>query len=76
MTRWHQEEESLGSYSYIKVGHDQATCSKVLRKPIDGRIWLVGEHLHPTMNACAHSAYQTGVWAAREVASKLRKSKQ
>ena len=32
-----------------------------------GKVWLVGEHLHPEMNACAHSAFETGVWAAEEI---------
>lgn len=68
MTRWHEDEFSLGSYSFIRVGHNQERCSDSLRQPIDGKIWLVGEHLHPTMYACAHSAFETGVWAAEEIA--------
>jgi len=64
MTRWHQEENSLGSYSFVKVGHDQEEASAVLRKPLGGKVWLVGEHMHPTANACAHAAFETGVWAA------------
>lgn len=68
MTRWHEDEYAMGSYSFIRVGHNQERCSDSLRQPIDGKIWLVGEHLHPTMYACAHSAFETGVWAAKEIA--------
>ena len=47
MTRWHKEEHSLGSYSYLKVGQDIKEVSKLLRKPLSDKVWLVGEHLHP-----------------------------
>lgn len=73
MTRWHQDEDSMGSYSFGKVGHDQEACSDILRKPIDGKIWLVGEHMHPTMYACAHAAYETGIWAGSEVARLMQR---
>jgi monoamine oxidase len=72
MTRWHQDELSMGSYSFVKVGQDQEECSAVLRKSLAERIWLVGEHLHPTMNACAHAAFETGVWAGNEVAQHIK----
>ena len=64
MTQWHQDEHSLGSYSFVKVGQDLEKTTACLRRPIDNKVWLVGEHLHPHMNACAHSAFETGVWAA------------
>ena len=47
MTRWHEEENSLGSYSFVKVGQDIEKVSTELRKPLDNKLWLVGEHLHP-----------------------------
>ncbi len=38
-----------------------------LRKDIDERLWIVGEHCYGENIGCAHGAYQTGVWAAEEV---------
>jgi len=35
-----------------------------LRAPIDGRLWFVGEHMHPDLFGCASAGYETGVWAA------------
>ena len=74
MTKWHQEENSLGSYSFVKIGQDIEEVSNQLRRPLDDKVWLVGEHLHPEMNACAHSAYETGVWAAREVSEMVQRA--
>jgi monoamine oxidase len=64
MTRWHQDEHSRGSYSFRKVGQNQPICSKLLRRPIEGKLWLVGEHVHPVHTSCVHGAYETGIWAA------------
>ncbi len=38
-----------------------------LRKNIDERLWIVGEHCYGENIGCAHGAYQTGVWASEEV---------
>ena len=57
MTRWHQDENTMGSYSFVKIGQDLEEVTKPLRRPLQGKVWLVGEHLHPEVNACAHSAY-------------------
>jgi monoamine oxidase len=67
MTRWQEDVHALGSYSYQRVGQRQEEWTKTLRSPIGGRIWLIGEHLHPTMSGCAHGAHETGVWAAEEL---------
>jgi monoamine oxidase len=75
MTRWHQDEHSLGGYSCIRVGQKQKEWSKLLMKPIGGKIWLVGEHLHPTMYGCVHGAFETGYWAAEEVFCKISTQK-
>ena len=72
MTKWHEEEHSLGSYTFVRVNHNQVKAAKILRKPLGGKVWLVGEHLHPTANACAHAAFETGVEAAEEVLDILK----
>ena len=44
VTRWSNDEFTLGSYSFGQVG----SCEKdveILRSPIDERIWLMGEHV-------------------------------
>ena len=74
MTRWHEDPNSLGSYSFCKINQEQKEWSEELRSPINGKIWMVGEYLHPTVYGCAHSAYETGVWAAEEVIEALKSS--
>lgn len=69
------DEHSLGSYSYYHVGRTTVDDIYELRKPIDGKIWFVGEHCSVEMLACAHGAFESGVHAAKEVlALQLTKS--
>mgnify|MGYP000430448235 CR=1 FL=1 len=57
VTHWQFEEDSLGSYSFVKVGQEQEEWSEELRTAIDDKIWLVGEYLSPKMNGCASGAF-------------------
>ena len=41
ITHWADDEFSLGSYSFFKVGSSRSDC-RLLKKPIDDKIWLVG----------------------------------
>jgi len=43
MTRWHLDENTLGSYAYYKIGTTQQHFNQ-LRKPIQKRFWFIGEH--------------------------------
>ena len=71
MTKWHKEEHSLGSYCYSKVGTTRHHFQQ-LRKPIESKVWFIGEHTHPRSMGTAHGAYETGLWAGNEVARSLR----
>lgn len=66
LTSWYTDVDSLGSYSYWKVGTEKKHFA-TLRESIDNKIWFVGEHCNEEENACVHSAYQTGIWAAEEI---------
>lgn len=63
ITRWDQDPYSLGSYTHFDVGSNMDT-SKKLRKNINEKLWIVGEHCYAEHIGCAHGAFQTGVWAA------------
>lgn len=71
MSRWHKDEDSLGSYCYNKVGTKKQHFEQ-FRKPIKKTIWFVGEHTHPHLNSYAHGAYETGLWAGEEVIDALK----
>jgi len=62
-TRWQKDINSMGSYSYMKVGATKHDI-KQLQKSINSKLWFVGEHCNPDLYACVHSAYQTGQQAA------------
>lgn len=67
MTRWNLDEHSLGSYSYYHVGRTTVDDIYELRRPIDGKLWFVGEHSSVEMLGCVHGAFESGVNAAKEV---------
>lgn len=71
MSRWHKDEDSLGSYCFNKVGTRKEHFEQ-FRKPIHNKLWFVGEHTHPTLSSYAHGAYETGLWAAQEVVESLK----
>ena len=70
ISRWDSDKNSLGSYSFYKVGTSQDDIIEI-RHPIADRIWFVGEHTHPTLSSMTQGAFQTGQWAAEEVAESL-----
>ena len=65
----------MGSYSFVTVGQNQEEWSEELRGAVGGKVWLVGEYLSPKMNGCASGAFETGVWAAEEIAEKIEEEK-
>jgi monoamine oxidase len=71
MSRWHKDEDSLGSYCFNKVG-TRVEHFEQFRKPIDNKLWFVGEHTHPKLSSYAHGAYETGLWGAQEVVESLK----
>ena len=66
MTKWQQDEHSLGSYCYFEVGTTKDHLIQ-LSKPIDDRFWFVGEHTNSEAYAFAHGAYDSGVMAAKKL---------
>ena len=70
VSKWNTDKNSLGSYSFYKVGTTQEDMISI-RHPIENKIWFVGEHTHPTLSSMTQGAYQTGQWAAEEVAESL-----
>jgi len=75
MTRWHLDENSLGSYCCNKIGTKKEHF-ETLRKPIQNRFWFVGEHTHPKLASYAHGAFETGLWAADEVLKSMQGGQQ
>jgi len=75
ITKWDSDLNSLGSYSFYKVGTTMDDIIR-LRHPIDNKIWFIGEHTHPKFASMTHGAFQTGEWAAEEVISSLQVLKQ
>lgn len=61
-THWSSDIFINGAYSCAKPGHGLAR--RVFANPIAERIFLAGEHVHPTFFATAHGAFETGLSAA------------
>jgi monoamine oxidase len=68
-THWSSDVFINGAYSCAKSGHGDAR--KAFAIPIRERIFLAGEHVHPTFQATAHGAFETGEMAAARAASVL-----
>lgn len=63
VTRWRADPWALGSYSHCLPG--RATARARLAQPIDGRIFLAGEHCSEPSFGTVHGAWESGVRAAR-----------
>lgn len=63
VTRWRADPWSLGSYSHCLPG--RATARARLAQPIDGRIFLAGEHCSEPSFGTVHGAWDSGIRAAR-----------
>lgn len=68
-THWSSDVFINGAYSCAKPGHGDAR--KAFAVPIQERIFLAGEHVHPHFQATAHGAFETGQWAADKVLALL-----
>jgi monoamine oxidase len=68
-TSWGQDPFALGSYSAAKPG--KANARGVLSAPLTPRIWFAGEACSSTHYGTLHGAWQSGVTAARAIASEL-----
>jgi monoamine oxidase len=68
-THWSSDVFINGAYSCAKPGHGDAR--KAFANPIRERIFLAGEHVHPTFQATAHGAFETGEKAAAKALALL-----
>jgi monoamine oxidase len=73
-THWSSDVFINGAYSCAKPGHGD--IRKAFAVPIEERIFLAGEHVHPHFQATAHGAFETGQWAAEKALALLGKSAQ
>jgi len=65
-SRWGSDPYIGGAYSAATPGNGKARAA--FRHPIHERIFLAGEHTHPTAMATAHGAYLSGIDAAHRAA--------
>lgn len=63
-THWSSDVFINGAYSCAKPGRGDARLA--FSAPIRERIFLAGEHVHPTFQATAHGAFETGLHAAEK----------
>ncbi|MEQ8604238.1 MAG: FAD-dependent oxidoreductase [Marivibrio sp.] len=66
VTRWSQDPETLGAYSYTGVGVFEDDYDD-LREPIEDVVFLAGEHTYFDFHGTTHGAYMTGLMAAEEI---------
>eukprot|EP00474_Spongospora_subterranea_P010087 CRZ10545.1 hypothetical protein [Spongospora subterranea] len=67
VTRWSQDEFSLGSYSYVKVGGDPTDVATLAEPDFAGRLRFAGEATSMNYMASCHGAYFSGIREARSV---------
>ena len=65
---WHNDQYTLGSYSYIPVGGKIDMFDDIAKSY--GRIHFAGEHTYGKFHATTHGAYWSGKRAAVEIISK------
>lgn len=68
-TNWQRNPRFRGGHSYRLPGDPDARLR--LDTPLRGRIFFAGEATSSESWATAHGAYESGIRAAREIATKL-----
>ncbi|HEY4343463.1 MAG TPA: NAD(P)/FAD-dependent oxidoreductase [Parvibaculum sp.] len=68
-TAWCGDPHTLGAYASALPGH--AAERAVLSEPVDGKLYLTGEAVHPTWFSTVQGAYLSGIEAANRVAASL-----
>lgn len=64
VTRWEQDENSLGAYSYMHVGSSVKDIRNLAATEHDGRVYFAGEACSVEGAQCVHGAVITGNAAA------------
>lgn len=65
-TNWSRDPYSLGSYSFV-AKTAQRKHHRMLAEPVAGRVFFAGEATHPKYNSTVHAAYESGLFAARDL---------
>ena len=72
MTQWSKDPWTFGAYAYPTPG-SQTSTSDDLSDPIEGRLFLCGEHTTFDYMATTHGAYISGLKAAKMIIEKVHK---
>ncbi len=70
ITRWHQDEFSYGSYSYVKVGATPEDYDN-LSQAIDNKLFFAGEATSKEYPATVHGAFLSGKRVAKEIIANI-----
>ncbi len=65
-SNWSQDEYSLGSYSFMKVGATPEDARK-LAEPVGDWLYFAGEATNPFQWGCTHGAYTSGLREAARI---------
>lgn len=66
VTKWGQDEFSLGAYSFNKFGGKHSDRKK-LAEPIDQKVYFAGEACHSQYFGTTHGALMSGISAAKQI---------
>lgn len=69
-TKWQNNENSFGSYSYTAVGSEMKHFNE-LSDDINNKLFFAGEHTHADYFSTAHGAYLSGIREADKIISLL-----
>jgi monoamine oxidase len=70
-TAWRADPWSRGAYSHCVPGRYGARA--LLTQPVGDRVFLAGEHTEQSAYGTLHGAHMSGLRAARQVSSRLRR---
>lgn len=70
-TAWSSDPHTLGAYASALPGH--ADQRAALAEPVDGKLYLAGEAVHPSWFSTVQGAYLSGIDAAARVATSFNR---
>ncbi|MCE9650821.1 MAG: FAD-dependent oxidoreductase [Parvibaculum sp.] len=70
-TAWCGDPHTLGAYASALPGH--AADRAALAEPVDGKLYLAGEAVHPTWFSTVQGAYLSGIDAMERVAASFNR---
>jgi len=74
ISRWGQEENVLGSYSFNKVGRTYSEDASNLKEPLGNKVWFAGEATNTDeWHATSVGAWDSGEQAGQDMASVLKR---